>query len=55
MWGLYWCVFKQYCKILGFDGYVDGDLKLVGYYAVSAAYLSQMLERIDYETSIDVV
>ena len=55
MWGLYWCVFKQYYKIRGFDGCVDEDLKRVVCYAVSAAKLSHMLERIVSETSIDVV
>jgi hypothetical protein len=54
-WGRYWCVFKHYCKIRGFDGCVDGDLKHVGCYDVSAAKLSHMLERIISETSIDVV
>jgi len=54
MWGLYRHVFKQYYKIRGFDECIDGDLKHVECYAVSAK-LPHILEGIVSETAINVV
>lgn len=54
MWGLYRHVFKQYYKIRGIDECIDGDLKHVECYAVSAK-LPHILEGIVSETAINVV